>query len=191
MALNDLKIRKLLPSAKACKAADERGLFLLVQPSGVKLWRFKYRFAGYERKMTFGRYPEITLKMARDKRDAARRMLSDGVDPSAAKREAALDAALNAACTFRLVATEYIDKIEQEGRARATVTKARWFFDLIDRDLGHRPIRDVTPHELLSSLRKIERRGIAKRRTALAHCAVASSAMRSPPPEQPQIPPIF
>jgi integrase len=159
MALTVLKIRAIRPRDKAYKVADEKGLYLLVKPSGAMLWRLKYRFYGVERKLAFGAYPEVSLKEARRRRDDARRQLDSGLDPSAAKRKAALAATLNAAATFRVLAGEFIEKMEREDKAPATIKKARWFMDLLDSDLGHLPVADITPHQLLSALKKVERRG--------------------------------
>lgn len=159
MALNVAEIRALRPKTTPFKLADERGLFLLVQPSGAKLWRLKYRFRGVEKKLSLGQFPDVTLKEARQRCDDARRMIADGVDPAFARKQAALEAALSTATTFRFVADEYIDKMEREAKALATLTKARWFRDLLDHDIGHRPISEITPHELLGALRKVEGRG--------------------------------
>lgn len=159
MALTALSIRAIRPRAKAYKVADEKGLYLLVQPSGVMLWRLKYRFYGVERKLAFGGYPAVSLKDARRRRDEARQQLESGVDPSAAKKQAVLEASLNAAATFRALADELIEKMEREKKAPATIKKARWFRDLLDPDIGHVPVAEVTPHQLLSALKKVERHG--------------------------------
>lgn len=159
MAIRALEISRLQPRTTAYKVADDHGLYLHIQPSGAKLWRFKFRFRGVEKKLSIGKYPEISLKAAREKRDDARRMLSDGIDPAAAKRQAIVEATIGAATTFRLVADEFIDKMEREGKKAVTIKKARWFRDLVDHDIGHRPVSEITPHEILVSLRKIERKG--------------------------------
>ena len=159
MTLTLAEIRGLQPRAKAYKVADQQGLYLLVKPSGTKLWGLKYRFRGVEKKLSLGQFPEISLKDARLKREDARRLLAEGIDPTAAKRKAAIEASLAAATTFRSVADEFIEKMEREGKAEATLTKARWFRDLLDRDIGHRPVTEIAPFELLTALRKIEGRG--------------------------------
>ena len=100
---------------------DERGLFLLVQPSGGKLWRLKYRYLGKEKKLSLGRYPDVSLKMARERRDEARILLANGADPASVKAEVAREAKEAAGNTFSLIAAEYIAKIEQEGRAAVTI----------------------------------------------------------------------
>ena len=157
--LTDIAIRAFKPAPKSYKRGDDKGLFILVHPSGSLLWRFKYRFYGQERALSFGKYPEVTLKMAREKRDEARAMLAEGVDPLADKQQKVLLASIAAATTFNLVADEYIEKIEIEGKLPATVKKARWFRNALDTSIGRRPIADITPHELLAALKRVERRG--------------------------------
>ncbi|SDD01406.1 Integrase [Sphingomonas sp. YR710] len=159
MTLTPVEIRAAKPGPIPYKLADEKGLFLLVQPSGTKLWRLKYRFHKVERKLSLGRYPEISLKEARDRRDEARRLIDEGQDPFAIRRREKLAGEIRAATTFRVVADEYLEKMEAEGRTEATMKKARWFRDLIDRDIGPLPVADITPQELLAALRKLERRG--------------------------------
>jgi integrase len=176
MALKDLEIRRLSARSKPYKVADERGLFLLVQPSGAKLWKMKYRFHGYERKLGFGRYPDVSLSKARHRRDEARQMLADGIDPVTAKRQADAEAKLSAATTFKEVAEEYIERMIVDERSEATITKARWFLKLLDRDIAHRPIGQITPHELLIFLRKVEARG--HRETATRLRSFASRVFR-------------
>ena len=139
MAIKALEISRLQPRDSSYKVADDRGLYLQVQPSGAKLWRLKFRFRGVEKKLALGKYPDVSLKEARAKRDEARRLLANGIDPAAAKRQAIIEATIGAATTFKLVADEYIEKMEREGKKAATIKKARWFRDLLDHDIGHRP----------------------------------------------------
>jgi integrase len=157
--LTVVQIRSLKPAAKPYRVPDAKGLFLLVQPSGALLWRYRFKFHGIDRKMAFGEFPEVTLQQARAKREEARAALIDGIDPAAERRKKKLEARAAAHATFRLVADEYIEKMEREGRKGATLVKARWFRDLLDPAIGRRPISDVSPHELLAALRKVERQG--------------------------------
>lgn len=171
MPLNDLAIRAAKPGPKAVKLADERGLFLLVAPSGGKLWRFKYRIGGKEKKLSFGRYPDVSLKDARERCSEARRMVASGIDPSEQKRVERLEAAFKAAITFKAVADEYVEKSEREGRAQVTVGKAKWLLSLLEPTLGLRPIDQITPVELLAALKTVESRGhleTARRMRSLA-----------------------
>ena len=82
MALTDTGTRSAKPKAQPYKLADERGMFLLVNPNGAKWWRLKYRFDGKEKLLSLGVYPDVGLKDAREKREAARKLLASGVDPS-------------------------------------------------------------------------------------------------------------
>jgi len=156
--LTSVQIRALQPRARPYKVPDKDGLYLLVQPSGSLLWRFRYKVFGVERKLSLGSYPEVSLKQAREKRDEARAEVIDGVDPVQEKRQRYLEAELAAKTTFRLVAEEYILKIEREGRSPATIKKARWFLELLE-GVANRPIASISPHELLDALKRVERRG--------------------------------
>lgn len=159
MALTDTAIRNSKPKAKPYKVTDGQGLYLLVNPTGSKLWRVKYSIHGVERKLALGSYPEITLAEARAGRDAARKQLAHDVDPNYAKRQARIEASIRASCTFAIVAEELIDKKTREGLAEPTLKKMRWFVKLLGTDFANRPVSDITPQELLHELRKHERRG--------------------------------
>ncbi len=131
---------------------------MLVQPSGALLWRFRFRARGLKKKLSLGSFPDVPLQEARKLRDEARAKLIDGIDPVEEKRQRKLETEVAARTTFKLVAEEYIQKMEREGKSPATIKKARWFLDLLDRDIGKRPISAVTPHELLDALKRVERR---------------------------------
>ncbi|MCP8891722.1 tyrosine-type recombinase/integrase [Sphingomonas faeni] len=156
--LTVVQIRALKPAERPYKVADVDGLYLLVQPSGALLWRFRYRCCGIERKLSLGSFPDVSLVLARRKRDEAKAELDDGIDPVEEKRQRRLKAELAAQTTFELVAEEYIQKMEREGRSPATLKKARWFLELLA-GIAKRPIASVTPHELLDVLKRVERRG--------------------------------
>ncbi|MBF0503300.1 MAG: DUF4102 domain-containing protein [Candidatus Riflebacteria bacterium] len=114
MALNDLTIRTAKPGSKAFKIFDGGGLFLLITPQGSKYWRWKYRFAGKEKLLALGVYPEVGLKEAREKKDQARKLLAGGVDPAEnrkAVKAATLDRASN---SFEVLAIEWITKHSKE-----------------------------------------------------------------------------
>jgi hypothetical protein len=86
MALTETAIRNAKPSPKPIKLSDDEGIFVLVQPSGGKLWRFKYRFTGKEKELSLGRHPDVSFREARARHDAARRLVADGMDPGAEKQ---------------------------------------------------------------------------------------------------------
>jgi hypothetical protein len=146
--LTNVQIRALKPQARPYKVPDTDGLFLLVQPTGALLWRFRFKVFCTERKLSLGTFPTVTLQQARKKRDEARAQLIDGIDPVQEKQQKRLEAELAAKTTFQLVAEEYIQKMEREGKSPATIKKARWFLELLD-GIASRPIASVTPHELL------------------------------------------
>jgi len=117
----------------------------------------KFRAAGgVEKKLSFGSYPEISLKDARDLRDKARSLVANGVDPADKKRRDKRAAKVSASNTFSAVAKEYIAKNRRDGLADATVTKREWFLGLVERRLGGRPVAEIQPFELLDAVRPFE-----------------------------------
>lgn len=181
MALANTAIRNAKPKAKPYKLTDEKGLLLLVQPSGGMLWRFKFRIDGrdgagnpkkVEKKLSLGTYPEVSLKDARDLRDDARALLAKGIDPAEKKRRDIHTAKVSAANSFSSVAQSYIDKCKREGRAEATTTKQEWLLKLLERGIGQRPVSEIEPFEMLEAVRKYESTG----RTEAAHRALQFSS---------------
>src|SRR5271170_4872123 len=103
MSLNNTVIRSAKPGKKRARLFDERGLYLEVSPSGGKWWRVKYRFEGKEKRLSLGVFPDVSLKDARDRRDAARRLLADGIDPSENRKAQKSAQAERAANSFEVV----------------------------------------------------------------------------------------
>jgi integrase len=160
MPLSDTQIRALKPAAKAFKVADEKGLYLQIAPSGGKLWRMKYRIHGKEKKLALGAYPAVSLAEARKRRDEARAHIAEGQDPGQIKQRDKVAAQISAANTFEAVAEEFIErKMVGDGKAQATLVKARYFLELLRPHIGNRPISEITPSELLIPLRKLEAKG--------------------------------
>lgn len=160
MALTDTAIKTAKPREKDWKMADEKGLYLLVTPSGGKLWKLKFRHLGKKKKLSLEAYPEVSLAKARKLRDGAREQLADGQDPALEKRKARFAAKLSAGITFASVARAYIDsKMIGDGRAHTTVSKARWFLEQLEPAIGGMPIADVDPQMLLAGLKKLEAKG--------------------------------
>jgi integrase len=175
MPLTDTAIKASKPRATAYKIADGGGLFLTVTPSGGRLWRMKFRHAGKEGLLSFGAYPEISLKDARSLRDDARKLLAHGRNPALEKRRAAEAAVVGAANTFKAVADELITKSEAEGQADRTITKARWLLTLLDSIAG-RPIAEIEPYELLAALKRVEATG--RHESAVRALSFASRVFR-------------
>ena len=159
MPLSDLQIRNLKPADKARKHSDGGGLHVVVTPKGSKLWRMAYRFGGAQKLLSFGPYPDVTLVEARTKRSEAKALLARSIDPGDHLKREKEKAELLAATTFRKVAEEVIAKGEREGRAKSTIDKRRWILDLVDNDIGNRPIDQLTAQDVLVPLRKIEAKG--------------------------------
>jgi hypothetical protein len=116
--LTEAAIRNAKPREKPYKLFDERGLFMLVAPTGGRLWRFRYRHGGKEKLLSLGAYPDVTLRRAREKRDEARRLVADAIDPSA--RRQADKAALGN--TFEVVAREWLDLVK-DSRSRRKLSQ--------------------------------------------------------------------
>lgn len=159
MPLNEFTIKNAKPLAKAYKLSDEKSLFLLVHPNGSKYWRLKYYFAGKEKLLALGVYPEISLKTARDKRDEARRLLNDNIDPGLARQTSKYATILNSENTLEAVAREWHLKY----LSTWTADHAKRIITRLENDifpwLGKRAIHEITAPELLSVLRRVENRG--------------------------------
>ena len=125
MPLTDTRLRALKPKDKPYKVTDERGLYVEVTPTGGKLWRFRYRIGGAQKKLCIGSYPDISLKQARDAAYEARRAVASGGDPAFEKRKRKIRAEFLSAQTFEAVAREYIEQMMvQNGRADGTIVTA-------------------------------------------------------------------
>ena len=155
--LNDTRVRQAKRADRPIKLSDAGGLHLLIQPNGSKLWRLAYRFGGKQKTLAIGVYPTVTLKHAREKRDEAKRLLADNIDPPTQRRLEKLTAATGN--TFRAVAEEVLVKLEREGRTDVTLGKKRWLLDFAYPAIGERPIGEITAPEVLAVLRKVEARG--------------------------------
>jgi integrase len=158
LPLSDVKVRNAKPQGKEFKLFDGDGLFLLVTPSGGKLWRFKYRFAGKEKLLTFGTYPEISLVDARQQKEDARKLIANGVDPGDIKK-AQRAANVTETETFEVIAREWHSKFSGSWSAtHAETTLNRLKLDVFP-VMGARPIAEIKAPELLAMLRRIESRG--------------------------------
>ncbi len=159
MALSDAKVRNAKPLAKPYKISDGEGMFLLVAPSGSKYWRLKYHFAGREKLLALGVYPDVGLSDARERRGRARKSLAAGIDPGQSKKEAKHQAVAKATNTFETLAREWFEKRRHEWAPSSVRTaKIRLELHLIPK-LGPRPISEISAAEILAALRVVEARG--------------------------------
>jgi integrase len=195
--LTEPQCRSARPREKAYKLADSKGLYLFVSGTGYRSWRWKYRFAGKEKRLVFGPYPEVGLKQARDLRDDGRQLLRQGIDPGARRREAATAAA---------IAGETVEKVGRRWHAaQAALWKskhaadvlhslAEWVFParsaawLWEGRFGELPIAAVRPRHVRAVLKAIEDRGaietahrVRGRLSAVFAMAIAEELAESDP----------
>jgi integrase len=159
LMLTDLKARQAKPREADYKLGDSGGLYLLVTKGGAKSWRLKYRFAGKEKRLTFGRYPEVSLAEARARRDEAKRLLRDMRDPAVEAMKRRLVAAAAAEATFEKVAREWHELQSPRWVPVHSVDVIRSLENEVFPHLGSVPLREIDAPLVLAVLRKIERRG--------------------------------
>lgn len=155
MSLTDPAVRNAKAASKAQKLYDEKGLFLLIPPTGGKLWRFKYRFGGKEKLFALGAYPEVSLKEARAGRDDARALLRQGVDP--AEKRKAEKASSSGEGIFEAVAREWLPKQNWTPGHRRTVEMR--LHNYILPWIGSQPVNEISAPDVLSLLRPLEAKG--------------------------------
>ncbi len=158
MPLTDTACKNAKPTEKARKMADGGGLFLLVQPTGGKLWRQAYRFNGKQKLLSHGAYPAVTLQEARAARDAAKALLAKGIDPGEEKKSEKQKAKIEAANSFQAVAEEWF--AARKGGWTPAYSERIW--RRIEADLfpaiGSTPINAIEPPEVLRAVRAVESR---------------------------------
>lgn len=192
MPLSDPQIRNAKPKDKAYRLFDSKGLYIEVAPSGGKWWRFKYRFAGKEKRLSLGVYPEVPLrghknkktgewivKGARDKCDEARSLLSAGIDPAIERKANKAKALASAATTFEAIARQWHARgakhgFKKDGKAWTTDYAERVLARL-ERDvfpaIGSRPIAEIRTLEISTMAKRIAARSLETGHRALRDCA--------------------
>ncbi len=151
--LSDTKIRQARPRDRQYKIYDAKGLFIIITPRGGKWWRLNYRFNDKQRTISLGVYPDVSLRLARQRRDEARRQLAEGIDPSLARAPKKRD-------TFESVAREWHSKHKHTWKP----DHAKWIMRCLEKDIfpyiGDAPIDDLTAPMVLKVLRRVESRGV-------------------------------
>lgn len=147
--LSDVKIRNAKPREKPYKLNDSSGLYVFVSPAGSKTWRFDYQFAGKRGTLTFGKYPHITIKDARDKADEVRGRMERGQSPKVAPDTV----------TFNDLADQWMKAMKPSWSARHYGVVERRLEKHLRKPFGHRSPNSITPQEILTAIRKIEGTG--------------------------------
>ena len=157
--LSDVQVKNAKPRDSEYKLGDGGGMYLLVTVSGGKLWNMKYRYADKEKRLSFGAYPAVSLAEARQRREDAKKLLANGVDPSEVKKAQKSAQGEQNANTFEVIAREWFNKFAP-GWAASHSEKilARLENDLFPW-MGNRPISEIKAPELLAALRRVESRG--------------------------------
>jgi len=157
--LTDTFIKTVKPQERTKKYSDSGGLFLQVTPAGGKWWRLAYRYQQKQKLLSLGTYPNVSLALARKRRDDARKLLAENVDPSEHRKMVANTMAVGGVETFEAVAREWFLKFSPMW----VPSHAKRTFRRLERDvfprIGTRPIAEITPPEVLMVLRRIEDRG--------------------------------
>lgn len=185
MALTDLEVKRANATEKAAKLADGSGMYLLVQPDSVKInekkkrvivpgakyWRLDYRFAGKRKTLALGVYPDVSLSEARGRREAARKLLANGVDPGDIKKARKTASVALTENSFEIVAREWFLKHEPNWKENHSNKIIRRLEMDIFPWIGARPAGEILAPELLATIRRIESRGaLETAHRALANC---------------------
>jgi hypothetical protein len=184
MPLTDTQVRQARPKEKEYKLRDERGLLLVVRPNGGKWWRLRYQFQGKEQMISLGVYPNVSLSVARDRRDAAGRLVADGKNQSAERQAEKQSLKLASRATFEKVARHYLATLARKVRRGKglikTYKKAKWMLEtFVFPKLGAKPIGEITASDLLVELKKIEAKGMNERPGERSNAAGRCFGMRS------------
>lgn len=159
MPLTDTAVRTAKPGEKPIKMFDERGLFLIVTPTGGKWWRLRYKFDGKEKLLSLGTYPDVSLKDARQRREDARKLLANGIDPGQNRKAQKAAKAERATNSFEAIAREWFSKHRNTWtKSHADNILARFENDVFPW-LGGKAITEINAHEVLKVLRRIDGRG--------------------------------
>jgi len=159
MPLTDAAARNAAPREKAYRLADSGGLYLEVAPSGGKYWRLKYRFAGKEKRLSLGVYPAVSLPEARLQREAAKKKLRDGIDPSHAKQAEKRTRRLDAENSLEAVSREWHKKFSPSLSGSHAQRNLRRLEIHVFPYIGGTPIATLKPADVLGVLERIEKKG--------------------------------
>jgi integrase len=160
--LSATEVEKTKPESKEKRLYDGRGLFLLVTPKGGKWWRFKYNYAGKENTMSFGTYPDVSLADARQRRENARKLLANDIDPSVQRKQDKVDISETRANCFEAIARDwYINQVEDNAW---TDEHAVTIMNRMEKDMfpwiGNTPITEISAQDIKAVLDRVKGRGV-------------------------------
>jgi len=159
MKLTEIKCKSAKPAGKPYKLADGGGMYLHVMPTEGKKWRLKYRFMGKEKLLTMGAYPLVGLKEARERRDEAKKLLDQGIDPSENRKLEKAGREQDYENNFENLAREWHSAKIHTWKDKHAANILKRFEANVFPHIGHRPIKLITPMELLEAIRKVEEKG--------------------------------
>lgn len=182
MALTDIKVRTVKPADKPFKLTDGEGMHLLVNPNGSKYWRLQYRFSGKQKMLALGVYPMVSLAEARKRRDAAKKLVSDGIDPSQKKKEDKIEE--SRALTFEAVARDWHASFSKKWSESHSERVLKSLVDNLFSALGKRKISELKTRGLLAPIKVVEASGryevasrLQQRTTAILRFAVQNGLL--------------
>ncbi len=159
MPLTDAAIRNAKPKDSPYTLTDERGLSVQIQASGGKWWRLRYRFEGKAKMLSLGTYPDVALSKARERREDARRLLADGIDPGENRKATIAAGQAAASNSFAVLCHEWLQSREgQIAQAQIDKSKARLEKDVLPW-IGKKPITSLSAPDVLAVMRRIDARG--------------------------------
>lgn len=186
MALTDIKVRTVKPADKPFKLTDGEGMHLLVNPNGSKYWRLQYRFSGKQKMLALGVYPMVSLAEARKRRDAAKKLVSDGIDPSQKKKEDKIEE--SGALTFEAVARDWHASCSKKWSESHSERVLKSLVDNLFSALGKRKISELKTRDLLAPIKVVEASGryevasrLQQRTTAILRFAVQNGLLEYNP----------
>ncbi|ELY4668613.1 MULTISPECIES: tyrosine-type recombinase/integrase [Enterobacteriaceae] len=186
MALTDIKVRTVKPADKPFKLTDGEGMHLLVNPNGSKYWRLQYRFSGKQKMLALGVYPMVSLAEARKRRDAAKKLVSDGIDPSKKKKEDKIEE--SGALTFEAVARDWHTSCSKKWSDSHSERVLKSLVDNLFPALGKHKISELKTRDLLAPIKVVETSGrhevaarLQQRATAIMRFAVQNGLLEYNP----------
>lgn len=156
MKLTEIAVRKAKPDTKPYKMSDGGGMYLEVATNGSKYWRLKYRYGGKEKRLALGVYPDVSLALARERRDAARKLLAREIDPGETKKAAKAANSLKTSNSFEIIAREWLASYMADKSESHTARILRRFELYLFPWIGSKAIADITAPEILQHIKRVQ-----------------------------------